>query len=93
VAPGQSSSEKKFKVDALFEAFGTTSWTAIQQMHPDEIRMGYEQIRNRCVEMGLAAYQQDQTIATVKKVEPVNDPKIDEQVKEKTGKSKVKGKK
>ena len=90
VAPGQSSTEKKFKVDILFEIFGTTSWEAIKQISSNELKGGYDMIRAKCVDMGLAAYRPDQTIATIKKVEVKNDVKIDAQVTETIKKSKSK---
>jgi len=92
VAPGQSSAEKKFKVDALFDAFATTSWVAIQQMQPEQIKDGYEQIRGKCLDAGLVAYNPDMTIAAMKKIEVKDDPKIEEEIKEKLKKSKAKTK-
>jgi hypothetical protein len=92
VAPGQTSAEKKFKVDALHDAFQTTSWTAIQGLHPDQIHEGYDKIKEKLLDAGVIVYNADQTIATVKKIEPANDPKIDEEVKEKVKKSAVKKK-
>ena len=73
VAPGQTSAEKKFKVDALHDVFGTTSWTAIQQLHPDHIHEGYDRIKEKLLDAGVIVYNADATIATVKKVEPSED--------------------
>lgn len=92
IAPGQSSAEKKFKVDILFDIFATTSWVAIQQMPPEQIKDGYERIRDKLLESGLVAYNPDFTITTLKKVEVKNDPKIEEEIKEKIKKSKTKTK-
>lgn len=44
--PGQSAQEKKLKADALEENFGTRSWTAIEQMHLDQLKLGKERLIN-----------------------------------------------
>lgn len=44
VWPGQSSAEKKAKVDALEYAFGTRSWTAITGLKVDELKAGLHKI-------------------------------------------------
>ncbi|MEK9737012.1 MAG: AAA family ATPase [Candidatus Nanopelagicales bacterium] len=45
VWPGQSAKEKRAKADALEHAFATRSWTAVQDMHPDRLREGLEQLK------------------------------------------------
>lgn len=40
VLPGQSAQEKKAKVEVLKEAFGTSSWTAVEAMRADKLRAG-----------------------------------------------------
>lgn len=42
--PGQSAKEKKLKVDAIEYAFGTRSWTAVTELHPEKLKKGYEKI-------------------------------------------------
>jgi len=42
--PGQSANDKKLKADAIFQAFGTRSWTAVSDMSPDQIKSGYERV-------------------------------------------------
>lgn len=42
--PGQSAKEKKLKVDAVEHAFGMRSWTAVSEMHPQNLRDGYAKI-------------------------------------------------
>jgi hypothetical protein len=44
--PGQKAEEKKAKVDALRDVYGTTSWTAIKGMKPDEIEAGLNPLRS-----------------------------------------------
>lgn len=41
VWPGQGAQEKKNKTDALESAFGTRSWTAVEQMQPEQLEEGY----------------------------------------------------
>lgn len=43
---GQSSDAKRGKVAALQHAFGTASWTAIKDMHPDRIEAGLQRLRD-----------------------------------------------
>ena len=88
VAPGQTSTEKKAKVDMLFEAFNTASWTAIQSLSPQQIKDGYEKIRGKLLDESVIAYSADQTIITViKKVEAKNNPVIEAEIKETIKKS------
>lgn len=90
VAPGQTSTEKKFKVDILFETFGTTSWVAIQDLHPDDIKAGYERIRENLLAKGVIAFKEDGLVAN--KIEAKNDAKVDAEVKETIKKSPAKAK-
>ncbi len=43
--PGRGAEETKNKVDALFYAFGTRSWTAITQLSPQKIKDGTEKVK------------------------------------------------
>jgi hypothetical protein len=55
VAPGVTGKDKQYKVQVINEAFrGMASWEAIKQLHPDEIKAGYERIRDRVIKDGLA---------------------------------------
>lgn len=83
VAPGATSNEKKFKVDVLFNVFGTASETAISQLRPGELKDGYEKIRDYCLKLGLVAYKDENTIAAVKRVMPGNDQEKEKQIEEK----------
>jgi hypothetical protein len=38
--PGQTAEAKRMKVESLFHAFGTRSWTAITQMRPERLEQG-----------------------------------------------------
>jgi len=40
--PGQSAKEKKLKSDAVFAAFGTRSWTAVEELRPEQLKEGYK---------------------------------------------------
>ena len=44
--PGQSAAEKKLKADALFEAFGTRSWTAVGDMSNEVLVVGLEKLKS-----------------------------------------------
>jgi hypothetical protein len=32
------------KSEAIYQAFGTRSWTAVEELSPDELRTGYKKI-------------------------------------------------
>ncbi len=38
--PGQSAAEKRSKAEAIFEALGTRSWTAVENMPSEKLRVG-----------------------------------------------------
>lgn len=44
VWPGQSSQEKKAKVDAIEYAFGTRSWTAVECANLGDLKSGYDRV-------------------------------------------------
>lgn len=90
VAPGQTSNEKKFKVDELMAVFGTASWTAISGLKPDEIREGHLEIIDRLAQRGLVAYALDGTITALAKIEAAEDPGQRKEVEDNLGKSKGK---
>jgi hypothetical protein len=46
--PGTTRDEKKAKADILQAAFGTRSWTAICQMHPDALKEGRDIVEHLC---------------------------------------------
>lgn len=52
--PGQTADEKKSKQEAIHSAFGTRSWTAVEQMHSDRLRQGLAYIKN-LIQEGAAA--------------------------------------
>jgi len=76
VAPGQTSNEKKFKVDILHATFGTASWTAIGELSPDTLRGGYLEIVDKLIAEGLVMYRENNTIAALKKVEAKDVPEV-----------------
>lgn len=45
VYPGQTAAEKQAKGQLLFDAFGTRSWTAVENMNSDDLRHGMERIK------------------------------------------------
>ncbi len=45
VKPGQDAQSKKFKIDAVEYAFGTRSWTAVEQMSPDALEQGFARMQ------------------------------------------------
>jgi hypothetical protein len=45
VKPGQDAASKKFKVDAIEAAFGTRSWTAVEQMSPEKLHEGFFELQ------------------------------------------------
>jgi hypothetical protein len=42
--PSTSAKEKQMKSEAIYQAFGTRSWTAVEELSPDELRTGYKRI-------------------------------------------------
>jgi hypothetical protein len=54
--PGQSSEEKKIKTDIVFEAFGTRSWIALDDMTPDQLKKGIVAIKAKA-EMLKASFK------------------------------------
>jgi hypothetical protein len=44
VWPSTSAKEKQMKGQAIYEAFGTRSWTAVEELQPDELQAGYKKI-------------------------------------------------
>lgn len=50
--PGQTKEEKKAKTDLVEQAFGTRSWTAVENTQSDLLRSGLERLKELC-----AAYQ------------------------------------
>lgn len=92
VAPGQSSNEKKFKVDILYQTFGTASWTAIKELKTEDIVEGYRTIVAECVDRGLAAYKEGGTIQALQQVEKKNDPEQEKEVADTIKKSPKKAK-
>lgn len=53
--PGRAAHEVKAKTDLLFEALGTRSWIALDEMKPEQLRGGYERLKSK-----IAEIQQDQ---------------------------------
>lgn len=45
--PGSSADDKKVKTDLVYEAFGTRSWTALEDMSPDILKKGLEIIAQK----------------------------------------------
>lgn len=43
--PGQTAAEKKAKVEAIERAFGTRSWTAVESLNSETLRVGLETMR------------------------------------------------
>ena len=43
--PGQSAEEKKRKAQFLQQHFGSTSWTAVERMHSDKLKAGFESLK------------------------------------------------
>lgn len=43
--PGRSADDVKIKTDLIFDALGTRSWTAVDDMSPDTLRKGLEAIK------------------------------------------------
>lgn len=43
--PGQSADEKKAKANLLAQVFGTRSWTAVESMNSDTLRLGLDKLR------------------------------------------------
>ena len=43
--PGQSAEEKKRKAQLLQQHFGSTSWTAVERMHSDKLKAGFESLK------------------------------------------------
>lgn len=58
--PGRSAEEVKAKTEAIKDAFGTTSWLALDDMSPETLRKGLDSIK-----LKLAA-QKEQAIALAK---------------------------
>jgi hypothetical protein len=50
--PGQSSVEKKAKIEALKRHFNTGSWTAIGDMQADHLERGLKALRQECADAG-----------------------------------------
>lgn len=46
VKPGQDAASKKFKVDAIEAAFGTRSWTAVEQMSIESLHDGFFKLQD-----------------------------------------------
>jgi hypothetical protein len=44
VWPSTSAKEKQMKAQAVYQAFGTRSWTAVEELSPEELRTGYKRI-------------------------------------------------
>lgn len=44
VWPSVSIRDKQMKAEAIFQAFGTRSWTAVEELRPEELRTGYKKI-------------------------------------------------
>jgi hypothetical protein len=42
--PSTSAKEKQMKSEAIYQAFGTRSWTAVEELAPVELRAGYKKI-------------------------------------------------
>lgn len=42
--PSTSGKDKQMKSEAIYEAFGTRSWTAVEELEPQKLRTGYEEI-------------------------------------------------
>lgn len=60
--PGQSAKEKKMKVDALEAVFGTRSWTAIEELHPEKLEEGYMKLQDYVRDL-ITAEQQSMEVA------------------------------
>lgn len=58
VRPGLDAQSKKFKIEAVEHAFGTGSWTAVEQMHPDSLEIGFKKIQE-FVQKALKAEQKE----------------------------------
>jgi AAA domain len=44
VWPSTSAKDKQMKSEAVYQAFNTRSWTAVEELSPEELRIGYEKI-------------------------------------------------
>jgi hypothetical protein len=42
--PSTSAKEKQMKSEAIYQAFGTRSWTAVEELSPEELKTGYKKI-------------------------------------------------
>lgn len=42
--PSTSAKEKQIKSEVIYQAFGTRSWTAVEELSPDELKIGYKKI-------------------------------------------------
>jgi len=71
IAPGYNGKDKQFKLDTLYEVFGTTSMTAIKGLMPNILREGYRKIMDLIVKAGMAEYtkKNGQTVLVIKRKE------------------------
>ena len=42
--PSTGAKDKQMKSEAVYQAFGTRSWTAVEELDPEELRTGYNKI-------------------------------------------------
>lgn len=68
VAPASNGKDRQFKMDTLYNVFGTTSKTAIEGLMPEQLREGYKKIMDLIVKAGLGEYvkKENQTILMLK---------------------------
>lgn len=54
IAPSSTGKDKQLKLDLLEFIFGTTSETALRELHPQDLKEGYKQLADQIVNLGLA---------------------------------------
>ena len=45
VWPGQAAEQKKLKIDAIYYAFNTMSWTVVESLRPEELEAGFGRVQ------------------------------------------------
>lgn len=56
VAPGATGKDKQYKLELLYKVFDLTSFTAIKQMRPEDLKESYKALMDLIVEDGKASY-------------------------------------
>lgn len=69
--PGQSAVDKQTKTELVYEAFGTRSWTALDEWHPDGLRKGLETIKAKIAILKAAPLVETHANGKAKKTEKV----------------------